>query len=200
MSTALTRRAANAAAVVESRPHASSSPSSSSSSSSSLNNDDPSPDSKQTSGIKSESRPIVTELLPSAPAPLGAPNAEKRFWFQRTKVHYDPDAIATQPSVYDDPLTAKEYMPRTDWENLHRFDPSFRWSWGEEHRLIRKIDFRILIFACIMFMALELDRANITQALTDNFLTDLHMTTNGMQTVLFFFFFFFCSWVSKRNL
>lgn len=42
------------------------------------------------------------------------------------------------------------------------------------------MDLYITFWACIMFMALELDRSNLSQALTDNFLTDLHMTTNGM--------------------
>ncbi len=29
-------------------------------------------------------------------APLGVPREEKRFFFQRTKSNYDPNAIATQ--------------------------------------------------------------------------------------------------------
>jgi hypothetical protein len=111
--------------------------------------------------------------------PLGAPQDEKRFWWQRARSSYDGEATATQPSVYDDPETAKAYQPRADWENLHRFDPLERWTWNEEYRLIRKIDLRIMVFACIMFMALELDRANIQQAVTDNFLPELGLITDG---------------------
>ncbi len=44
---------------------------------------------------------------------------------------------------------------------------------------MRKIDVRIMVWACLMFCALEMDRANIRQAVTDDLLPDLGLNLAG---------------------
>ena len=114
----------------------------------------------------------------------------------RKNESHDLGQTATQPSVFDNPETAKYFQPTEKYENLHRFDPNFRWTWGDElvrclqllrfckilttsQPLINKIDWKITAWACIAFFALDLDRGNLSQANTDNFLEDLNLTTNG---------------------
>ncbi|KXN91797.1 hypothetical protein AN958_11947 [Leucoagaricus sp. SymC.cos] len=91
---------------------------------------------------------------------------------------FDLNSVATRRSVYDNPKLAKYYWPKPEYENLHRFDVNARWTHREERALVRKIDWRVMIWTAISFSALNFDRYNLTQANTDNFLPDLGMATD----------------------
>ncbi|KAI0800678.1 MFS general substrate transporter [Fomes fomentarius] len=117
-----------------------------------------------------------TSSVVEVPALAAPVSSQKRsFW---RKPEHELDSVATQPSVFDDPATLEVYRPPAVWENVHRFDPSARWTWREEYRIVRRIDWLIMTWAFIMFFALDLDRGNISQANSDNFLDDLGLTTD----------------------
>ncbi|KAL6708363.1 hypothetical protein ACN47E_003287 [Coniothyrium glycines] len=83
------------------------------------------------------------------------------------------------------------YKPIANYEGAHRYDPFFEWEPKEEKKVVRKIDKRICTWVCLMFFALQLDRGNISQALSDNMLDDLKLTTNDYnygQTIFYICF------------
>ncbi|KAF2114546.1 phthalate transporter [Lophiotrema nucula] len=110
-------------------------------------------------------------------------DAPARFSFDRG--HPVPTTFAS--SGLDDDL----YKPIEKYEGYHRYDPDFVWEPQEERRVVRKIDYRICSWVCLMFFALQLDRGNISGALSDNMLKDLHLSTNDYnygQTIFYISF------------
>lgn len=98
--------------------------------------------------------------------------------FKGARGDYNLDAIATVRSVYDDPTLARYYYPHADHENLHRFDPAERWTYREERSVRRKTDWKIFVWILIMFFGLNIDRGNLSNAVTDNLLNDININTN----------------------
>lgn len=82
----------------------------------------------------------------------------------------------------DEASLERYYVPIETYEGRHRYDPKAAWSHAEETALIRKLDLRVCAWCCFMFFALQLDRGNISQALADDMLKDLHLTTDDYNT------------------
>ena len=112
--------------------------------------------------------------LAKAPTPIGlAINL-----FGRKSGQMKQDEVATQPSAFDNYQSSLPYHPCAQFENRHRFDPKERWTWSEERRVIRKLDWRVTAWACLALVAFYFPRANLHQANTEDFLGDLGLDTN----------------------
>ncbi|KAI5950338.1 hypothetical protein KGF54_005155 [Candida jiufengensis] len=72
----------------------------------------------------------------------------------------------------------RDVYTNSKYESYKAFDPHFTWTEEEEKKVIWKLNFRVALVACLMFMGLQVDRGNLAQAVTDNLLGDLGLNTN----------------------
>ncbi|KAF2149177.1 phthalate transporter [Myriangium duriaei CBS 260.36] len=91
-------------------------------------------------------------------------------------------------NVWESVEAVEIYKPIEGYEGAHRFDHDYKWTPEEEKSLVRTLDWRIALPACLMFFALQLDRGNITQAVAGNMLTDLKLTTNDFNNGMTIFY------------
>lgn len=93
----------------------------------------------------------------------------------------ESDSSSELEHVFQDPLVAEHYAKiysDCEYECRDHFDPDFTWTAEEERKVVWKNDWYVTFWAFFMFTALDFDRNNISQALSDNMLEDLGMTTN----------------------
>lgn len=100
---------------------------------------------------------------------------------------------------FADPAVAERYAQvyeKAQYECRHVFDPTLTWTAKEESALVWKLDLHVCLWAvctflgcesyglelrsqCVMFFGLQVDRGNLVQAVSDNLLDDLGLSTNG---------------------
>lgn len=93
----------------------------------------------------------------------------------------DGESVASRSNPFLDPATAEYYTKvyeDCEYECRSAFDPGLEWTEDEERRIVRKLDWRVALTACVLFFALQIDRGNLSQAVADNLLDDLGLTTD----------------------
>ncbi|KAH7153324.1 major facilitator superfamily domain-containing protein [Dactylonectria macrodidyma] len=120
----------------------------------------------------------------AAPKSASQDDTKEVFVQDSSATNYDSGNETTSSAsdhVFSDPKVAdhwRQVYENAKYENRHRFDPSFSWDLEEERRLVKKIDWRITLWAWVMFLALDFHRRNINRAISDNMLVEIGMDTN----------------------
>ncbi|KAK5827951.1 major facilitator superfamily domain-containing protein [Linnemannia elongata] len=80
------------------------------------------------------------------------------------------------------------------------YDHDLTWTEAEEKEVVRIFDLKILSWIGVMFFFLQLDRGNMSNALTDNIMVDLGVDLNTMTLGTTVFILFFCFFEIPSNL
>lgn len=87
--------------------------------------------------------------------------------------------MASKEPYADGPVAAKQNLSDDDIAAINADEtPLADWSADEERRVKRKLDFILLPVLGLAFFTLQMDRGNISNALTSTITTDLGITTN----------------------
>lgn len=107
----------------------------------------------------------------------------KKDNFVETVVEEEDSLAGSSGHVFEDEQVAEYYRDKyfeCNYEGRHHFDPKLEWTEQEERALIRKTEWRVTALAFFLFFALNVDRGNLNNALSDNFLNDLNMSTDDL--------------------
>lgn len=99
----------------------------------------------------------------------------------------DGDYGSSNNHIFSDPMVADRWRriyEAAQYENRHRFDPGYTWTAQEEQKLVRKVDWRIMIWAWIMFCSMDLHRRNINRAISDNMLEEIGRFSGSLRWYL----------------
>ncbi|VEU20765.1 DEKNAAC101772 [Brettanomyces naardenensis] len=106
-----------------------------------------------------------------------------------TSVLSTVDTLEAQSEVVPNPFLNdkvadhyRDLYETTHYECRKRFDPEFTWTAEEQKKLNRKLDWKVALLACVLFVSLQTDRGNLGQAVADNMLKELNMTNNQYNT------------------
>lgn len=114
---------------------------------------------------------------------ISSTDKKDKAFFESTLL--DLESVNKDEHIFQDPAIVEYYYnlyEKTKYECRSHFDPEFTWSEKEEKKVTWKNDWHVTFWSFMMFTALNFDRTNLQQALSDNFLEDLNLTTNQMNT------------------
>lgn len=104
--------------------------------------------------------------------------AEKGSLKDTSKVSLEQTSSTPSDAPLVSAALADVIPPHESYEGYGHWDPTMTWTEAEERKVIRKTDFFLLSMLCLMMFGLQLDRGNLSNALTDNFLKNLKLSTN----------------------
>ncbi|KAF2759522.1 MFS general substrate transporter [Pseudovirgaria hyperparasitica] len=95
-----------------------------------------------------------------------------------TRISRSAESLDKAPLRVGREELADSTPPHESYEGRHRFDADATWTAAEEARVVWKTDLRLLTWLCVMMFGLQLDRGNLSNAVADNLLDDLGLTTD----------------------